>query len=103
MTALFHRYSNDNFSFGKIDVGRYQDIAEQFTIDTSATSTLQLPSLIMFKKGEEHNRLPQFKSDGQVIKTVLDEKGIVAVFHLGKDTGNTKKNPKKAKAKSKKA
>jgi hypothetical protein len=31
------------------------------------------------------------------------QKGIVAVFHLGKDTGSTKKNPKKAKAKSKKA
>lgn len=93
------RYGNDDLMFGKIDVGRYQDIADEFTIDNTSTS-YQLPSFIMFKKGTEAVRLPQFKSDGQVIKTVLDEKGVIAVFELG---GDKTKNPKKAKSKKDKS
>lgn len=97
---LSMRYGSDKLSFGKIDVGRYAEMAERLTIDTGAASTAQLPSLILFKKGQEINRLPQFKSDGQVIKTVLDEKGIIAVFELDKKGAD--KNPKKAKSKDKK-
>jgi len=95
LADLSMRYGNDDLMFGKIDVGRYQAIADQFTINTSATNTNQLPSLILFKKGTEVTRLPQFKADGSVIKTVLDEKGIIAVFELGKKQD---KNPKKSKS-----
>jgi len=54
----------------------------------------------LHRKGVEYTRLPQFKSDGQVIKTVLDEKGIIAVFELGQDAKD--KNPKKKKEKKEK-
>jgi len=97
---LSMRYGTDKLSFGKIDVGRYEETANQFTINTTAHSTLQLPTMILFRKGVEYTRLPQFKSDGQVIKTVLDEKGIIAVFELGQDAKD--KNPKKKKEKKEK-
>ena len=47
----------------------------------------QLPTLILFYKGLEVCRLPPFKSDGTVIKTTMDEKGVVAYFELDKSVG----------------
>lgn len=93
------RYSRKNLSFGKIDVGRYQDVADQHSIDITAHTTLQLPTMILFKGGSEETRLPGFKSDGEVIKTILDRKGVIAVFGLEKkkkDSKNPKKEAKKA-------
>lgn len=89
---LSMRYARKNLSFGKIDVGRYQDIADDFTIDTTPHTTQQLPSMVLFKGGTEESRLPAFKSDGEVIKTVLEKKGIIAVFGLDKKKAS---NPKK--------
>ena len=74
---------DDGLSFGKIDVVKYPELAEEFRIDTSGVSW-QLPTIILFYKGVEVKRLPPFKSDGTVVKTKLDEKGVIKYFELDK-------------------
>ena len=86
------RYATPQLKFAKINVARYQELADEFRIDTSGSSW-QLPTLILFTNGEEEKRLPDFSADGKVIKTILDKPGIVAVFGL--DSQDRKGNPKK--------
>ncbi|CAI5945938.1 unnamed protein product, partial [Closterium sp. NIES-65] len=43
--------------FGRLDVSRFPDVAERFSIDTSMFSS-HLPTLILFHNGTEVNRLP---------------------------------------------
>ncbi|CAI5528286.1 unnamed protein product [Closterium sp. Naga37s-1] len=43
--------------FGRLDVSRFPDVAERFSIDTTMFSS-QLPTLILFHNGTEVNRLP---------------------------------------------
>jgi len=67
--------------FGKVDIVRYPELAERFRIDTSGTSW-QLPTIILFYKGKEIKRLPPFKSDGTVVKTTFEEKGVTKYFEM---------------------
>mmetsp|Transcript_17256 Transcript_17256/g.35548 ORF Transcript_17256/g.35548 Transcript_17256/m.35548 type:complete len:265 (-) Transcript_17256:63-857(-) len=84
IASLSLKYSKDGLSFGKVDVVKYPELAEEFRIDTSGYSW-QLPTLILFYKGVEVKRLPPFKSDGTVVKTSrMDEKGVAKVFELDK-------------------
>ena len=50
--SIFSKLSSDyglpNLKFGKVDVGRFADIAEEYHINTSSLSR-QLPTLIMFQ------------------------------------------------------
>jgi thioredoxin-like negative regulator of GroEL len=71
------RYATPQLKFAKIDVARYQELADEFNIDTSGSSS-QLPTVILFTGGKEDRRLPAFK-DGQVVKTLLDKVGKVHV------------------------
>jgi thiol-disulfide isomerase/thioredoxin len=80
------RKREDGLSFGKVDVVKYPELAEEFRIDTSGTSW-QLPTLILFYKGVEVRRLPPFKSDGTVVKTKMDVKGVVKYFELDTSVG----------------
>jgi len=77
---LSAEYSLPNLKFGKIDVGRYAEQAEQFHINTSALSK-QLPTLIMFQEGKELGRVPGIVN-GQVQKFFFKEEDIVAAFDL---------------------
>ncbi|CAI5506931.1 unnamed protein product, partial [Closterium sp. Naga37s-1] len=43
--------------FGRLDVSRFPDVAERFSIDTTMFSS-HLPTLILFHNGTEVNRLP---------------------------------------------
>ncbi|OQV23884.1 Thioredoxin-related transmembrane protein 2 [Hypsibius exemplaris] len=64
---LSGQYWLPNFRFGKIDVGRFGDVASKYHIGTGAW-TKQLPTIILFKDGVEVARRPQADSRGVVAK-----------------------------------
>ena len=67
-----NRYSLDNLKFGKVDVGRYPELAKKYYIDDSSFSR-QLPTVIVFKNGEEHIRRPSIDSKGRLQKFIFSE------------------------------
>ena len=72
MLLYYTRYSLDNFKFGKIDVGRYPELAKKYYIDDSSLSR-QLPTVIVFKNGEEADRRPAIDSTGRLQKFIFNE------------------------------
>ena len=73
-------YGLPNLKFGKIDVGRYPEVAEKFIISTSAL-TRQLPTVIMFQDGKEVGRVPAI-INGKINKFMFKEEEVVQVFDL---------------------
>ncbi|RHZ75412.1 hypothetical protein Glove_214g26 [Diversispora epigaea] len=59
------KYSSPNVQFGKIDLDCYEGVSQELDISLSPTS-LDLPTLILFKNGKEIGRLPQKNRDGSV-------------------------------------
>ncbi|CAG8458484.1 1020_t:CDS:2 [Acaulospora colombiana] len=57
------KYTTSNIHFGKIDLETSPKLAEDYNISLSPTS-LDLPTLILFKNGKENGRLPQKVRDG---------------------------------------
>lgn len=80
----FSKLSNDygllNLKFGKIDCGRFPEVAATYHVNTSALTT-QLPTIIMFQDGKEVGRVPSIIS-GKVQKFLFREEDIVNVFDL---------------------
>jgi len=76
------------YRFAKVDLVRFPELADEYAVDVSGTSK-QLPTFILFYKGEEVKRMPTFKSDGQVVKTGFDVKGMMKWFELDKDFTQT--------------
>jgi len=75
-----HQPSSSLLRFGKIDVGRYAEVAKEYHINTSSLSR-QLPTIIMFQEGKELGRVPAIVS-GKVQKFFFKEEDIVAAFDL---------------------
>jgi len=73
-------YGLPNLKFGKIDVGRYPEVAEKHLISTSAL-TRQLPTVIMFQEGKEVGRVPAIVAS-KVQKFMFKEEEIVQTFDL---------------------
>ncbi|RLO09597.1 hypothetical protein DYB28_014811 [Aphanomyces astaci] len=65
-------HGTDAVRFGRLDVEAYPDIAKELNIDMNATTTKQLPSLVLFEGGKETKRLPRFDHTGAVVRTKLD-------------------------------
>jgi len=82
--SIFSKLSNEyglpNLKFGKVDVGRFADLAEEYHINTSSLSR-QLPTLIMFQEGKELGRVPAIHS-GKVQKFFFNEEAIITAFDL---------------------
>lgn len=91
---LSANYHLPNLKFGKIDVGRYPDIAEQMYINTSSL-TRQLPTLVLFQDGKEVGRAPEIVK-GRVQKFLFKEDEIVNVFDLNNLYAECKKDKKYA-------
>lgn len=53
--------------FGKVDIGRYPDAAVKYHISDASTSK-QLPTLILFKEGKEVERRPYADHKGKLVK-----------------------------------
>lgn len=65
--CFFFRYSLDNLRFGKVDIGRYPDAAVKYHISDASTSK-QLPTLILFKDAKEIERRPFADPKGKLVK-----------------------------------
>ena len=57
----------ENLKFGKVDIGRYPDAAVKYHISDASTSK-QLPTLILFKEGKEIERRPYTDHKGKLVK-----------------------------------
>jgi len=83
-THVFAKLSADyglaNLKFGKVDVGRFAEVAEEYHINTSSLSR-QLPTVIIFQDGKELGRVPAIVN-GKVQKFFFKEEDIVAAFDL---------------------
>lgn len=66
------RYGTKYLKFGKIDVSRFPDAALKYNINDTSLSR-QLPTVIMFKNGEEVLRRPTYDSKGKVFKFFFTE------------------------------
>ena len=66
------RYSLANLKFGKIDVGRFPEVAAKYYINDTSFSR-QLPTVILFKNGEEFCRRPSVNSKGKIEKFIFTE------------------------------
>jgi len=73
-------YSLPNLKFGKVDVGRYPEQAEQYHVNASALSQ-QLPTMVMFQDGKEMGRVPAIVS-GKVQKFFFKEEDLVLAFDM---------------------
>lgn len=70
----------ENLKFGKIDVGRYPDAAAKYHVSDASTSK-QLPTLILFKNGKEVERRPYADHRGKLVKFLFS----LVLYHLYKD------------------
>lgn len=66
------RYTLDNLKFGKVDVGRYPELAKKYYINDTSFSR-QLPTVIVFKNGEEFDRRPTYDTKGALQKFIFNE------------------------------
>lgn len=80
---LSTRFSDERRRFAKVDLERYTDLAEEFSIDVSGF-TKQLPTVIMFYKGRELRRLPALGKGGKPVASTLSESELVRWFELDK-------------------
>lgn len=78
---LSAEYGVDNLKFGKIDVGRYPEAAKKFAISDASTSK-QLPTLILFRNGEEVIRRPYVDAKGKVTRFFFTADNVKTVFDL---------------------
>ncbi|XP_065650006.1 thioredoxin-related transmembrane protein 2-B [Hydra vulgaris] len=83
------KYSNDFFEFGKLDVTRYEKIAEKYSVNHSVTSKA-LPTLILFVNGKESMRRPQINAKGTAIPYIFNEENIIRDFELNEIYNKTK-------------
>ncbi|XP_076035521.1 thioredoxin-related transmembrane protein 2 homolog [Oratosquilla oratoria] len=78
---LSNEYALENLKFGKIDVGRYPDVAKKHHINITAFS-VQLPTVSIFKNGKEVMRRPCLDSKGKFQKFYFTEDNMRAAFDL---------------------
>jgi len=93
-SQLSARYSLPNLKFGKIDVGRYPDVAQKYHISTTSL-TRQLPTVILFQEAKETGRVPAIIS-GKVQKFMFKEEEVVNVFDLNNIYSECKKDKRYA-------
>lgn len=95
---LSAEYALDNLKFGKIDIGRYPDAGVKFHVSDASTSK-QLPTVILFKDGKEVERRPSADHKGKLIKFLFSLDNMKAAFDLNNVYRECKKNPIKKKEK----
>ncbi|XP_055342799.1 thioredoxin-related transmembrane protein 2 homolog [Paramacrobiotus metropolitanus] len=78
------KYWLPNFRFGKIDVGRYSEVAQKYRIGTGAW-TRQLPTIMLFKDGQPHTRRPYVDAKGQVPKYEFAVPTVIQDFDLNNE------------------
>ncbi|KAK0166647.1 hypothetical protein PV327_004139 [Microctonus hyperodae] len=97
-SQLSAEYALENFKFGKVDVGRYPDAAAKYHISDASTSK-QLPTLILFKDGKEFERRPYADSKGKLVKFLFSLDNVKTAFDMNNIYKTCKNNPLKKKDK----
>ncbi|CAO3674722.1 unnamed protein product [Umbelopsis vinacea] len=67
LAQLSLQYDGDKVKFGKIDIDMYPAVAQKYRVSGEAAA-FDLPTLILFKDGQEFKRLPQLVSSQREIK-----------------------------------
>lgn len=93
---LSAEYSLDNLKFGKVDIGRYPDAGAKHNVSDASTSK-QLPTLILFKDGKEVERRPTADNKGKLMKFLFSLDNVKAAFDLNNVYRECKSNPIKKK------
>uniref|UniRef100_A0A5S6QI86 Thioredoxin domain-containing protein n=1 Tax=Trichuris muris TaxID=70415 RepID=A0A5S6QI86_TRIMR len=75
------KYALPNLKFGKLDVGRYPQEAQNFRVDNRLV-TKALPTVILFRGGKEVKRLPFADSCGRVLAYHFTEENVIRDFDL---------------------
>ncbi|XP_030041997.1 thioredoxin-related transmembrane protein 2 [Microcaecilia unicolor] len=75
------KYNCSGLKFGKVDVGRYQEVSTKYTVSTSPL-TKQLPTLILFQGGKEVLRRPQIDKKGRAVSWSFSEENVIREFNL---------------------
>jgi len=78
---LSAEYNTDHLKFGKIDIGRFPEVAQKYRILDSSFSR-QLPTVILFQQGKETERRPCFDSKGKLQKFFFSSDNVRATFGL---------------------
>uniref|UniRef100_UPI00358FD752 thioredoxin-related transmembrane protein 2-like n=2 Tax=Myxine glutinosa TaxID=7769 RepID=UPI00358FD752 len=87
------QYNCPGLHFGKIDVGRYAEMAQRFAISTSPLRP-HLPALVLFRDGREIQRRPQVDKRGKVCPWTLSEENIIREFDLNEIYAESKQKGK---------
>lgn len=80
-SQLSCQYSLPNLKWGKIDVGRYPDVAKKMYISDSSLSR-QLPTVILFQQAKEITRRPYIDDKGKIQKFFFTEDNLKAALDL---------------------
>nr|XP_033776261.1 thioredoxin-related transmembrane protein 2 isoform X1 [Geotrypetes seraphini] len=75
------KYNCAGLKFGKVDVGRYQEVSTKYKVSTSPL-TKQLPTLILFQGGKEVLRRPQIDKKGRAVSWGFSEENVIREFNL---------------------
>jgi len=81
--GLSEQFSKPFLKFGKLDVGKYPDAGLKYGVKASTTS-IQLPTIIVFENGKMTNWRPAIGNKKTLIKYVFSEERIVEDFALHK-------------------
>lgn len=80
-SELSAEYHLENLRFGKIDVGRFPDTGKKHYVSDSPMSR-QLPTVILFKNGQEILRRPCADAKGKLQKFFFSKDNLKAAFNL---------------------
>ncbi|XP_031830364.1 thioredoxin-related transmembrane protein 2 homolog [Nomia melanderi] len=97
-SELSAEFALENLKFGKVDIGRFPDAGTKYRVSDASTSK-QLPTIILFKDGKEVDRRPYADHKGKVVKFLFSLDNIKAAFDLNNLYRDCKKNPLKKKEK----
>ncbi|KAJ8015589.1 hypothetical protein DPEC_G00027680 [Dallia pectoralis] len=75
------KYNCTGLRFGKIDAGRYDEVAKRYKISTSPLAR-QLPSLVLFQSGREVMRRPMVDSKSRAVSWTFNEENVIREFNL---------------------
>ncbi|WAR03788.1 TMX2-like protein [Mya arenaria] len=93
-------YHLENLQFGKIDISKFPEVAEEYRISTSSFSK-QLPTVVVFQEGKEKTRRPAISAKGTVVKYSFTKQNIIKDFEINEIYNQCRKSlPKQKKTTS---
>ncbi|KAK5897029.1 thioredoxin-related transmembrane protein 2-A [Pseudochaenichthys georgianus] len=84
------KYNCPGLRFGKVDIGRYGEVAERYRVSTSPLAR-QLPSLMLFQEGQELMRRPMVDNKARAVSWTFSEENIIREFNLNELFQKSKK------------